>query len=169
MFDKKIFALLAITLLVALIPAASAASSNNASQAVTVTVKPTISISIDTPTLDFGALDADGLSTIKNTVLTSNSNVAIDVWTRALNFAPSGASALTLSDFAFSNGGAYTTYTNSYQMLFTNIPKAPKTGAAPTRTANQRITVPLGTDPGQYNSTVYYSAVVNGAAAPTLP
>ena len=169
MFDKKIFALLAMTLLIALIPAVSAASSNNASQAVTVTVKPTISISIDTNLVDFGSVDADGLSTIKNTVLTSNSNVAIDVWTRALNFVPSGASALTLTDFAFSNGGAYTTYTNSYQILFSNIPKAPKTGAAPTKTANQRITVPLGTDPGQYNSTVYYSAVVTGATAPKAP
>ncbi len=168
MFDKKIFALLAITLLVALIPAASAASSNNASQAVTVTVKPTISISINTPNLDFGALDADGLSTTKNTVLTSNSNVAIDVWTKALLFSPVNTDGLTLADFTFSNSTTFTAYTNSYQMLFSNMAKAPKNGVT-TGTANQRITVPLGTDPGNYTTTVYYSAVSKGAAAPTLP
>jgi len=133
-----------------------------------VTVKPTIAISVTSP-IDFGSLDADGSSTIYNTnVLTSTSNVAIDVWTRALNFSPTPTDALTLPNFAFQNGGTYTAFTNTYQKILTNIAKAPKGGSIPTN-ANLQITIPLGTAPTTYSTTVYYTAVQTGLPAPTTP
>ena len=63
MINKNIFVLLVIMVIMALTPISYGASANNSAQAVTVTVKPTIAISVTIP-VNFGSLDADGATTL---------------------------------------------------------------------------------------------------------
>lgn len=171
MINKKILGVMALALvmIVGACPA-FAAQQNNATQAVTVTVNPTLSISVNSP-VNFGSLDADGLTTTQTSTLTSKSNIAIDVWVRALNFQANQTAAdpLTLTDFTY--GASSTAFLNTYQLPtdLTNIGKAPKNSQI-AKTLALNINVPFGTSPATYNTTVYYAAVPHGqTTAPTTP
>lgn len=161
MINKKILGVMAFALvmIVGSCPA-FAASSSTATQTVIVNVNPTVAITV-TPLLNY-TVDADGSSNAKTSTITSTSNVAIDVYTKALAFTPSGTDSLTLNDFTY--GG--TAFTTSYAKMITALAKAPK-GSSTTSAQTLTVIAPLGTAPGTYNTTVTYTAVVNGATGPT--
>ena len=170
MMNKKIVGIMALVVMIFVgVCPAFAATSNSTSQTVTVKVNPTIAISVDTPSLDFGPIVPDGSSNTMTPLLTSKSNVAINVWIKALNFQSNNTATsddLNLTDFTFDG----TAFNGAYQLPteFTGLLKAPKKGAT-TASLPLKITVPVGTSPADYNSTIFYSAVQVGQLAPATP
>ena len=166
MMNKKIIGVmaLAVMMIVGVCPA-FAATSSTATQSVTVKVNPTVAIAVNSP-LDFGALDADGSSATRTTTVTSTSNVAIDVWTKATDFTYTGTETsdlLNLSDFTY--GASSTAFTTDYAKCLSNIAKAPKKGST-LATLDLKITAPVGTSAGTYDTSVTYTAVQKDAAKP---
>jgi len=155
-------------LLLGIAPASYAASSTSATQTVTVTVSSTVSITAPA-TITFGAVAADGSTYTQGDTISSTSNVAIDIYTKALAWTGGISSPLALTDFQFQNATLTNTiFTTSYQKVITNLAKAPKSGVI-TSSNNLLITVPFGTDPASYSTTIYDSAVSTGGTAPTSP
>lgn len=178
MMDKKILGIIMLTLImiVGAFPA-FAASSASSTQQVQVTVNPTIAIAAqwnggaNNSTIVLGSLDADGLTTTFNgEQLFTYSNVPIDVYTKASGDFSNGTNSIALSNFQYSGGsvGSATAFTTSYFKMYSNWAKAPVGGfnSAP---INLYLKVPFGTNPGNYSTTVYFSAVTANASAPTTP
>ena len=68
-------------------------------------------------------------------------------------------------------GGSVTTatvFTPNYSKIVDNWQKAPQ-GSFRVEPITLYLTVPLGTNPGSYQTTVYFSAVKHNAGAPTTP
>ncbi|MBP2046794.1 hypothetical protein [Methanobacterium aggregans] len=165
MMNKKIIGVmaLAIMMFVGVCPA-FAETSSTATQSVTVKVNPTVAITVNSP-LDFGALDADGSSNTLTTTVTSTSNVAIDVWTKAADFTYTGTETgdfLALTDFTY--GTSSTPFTTDYAKCLTMV-KAPKKSST-SSTLDLTITAPVGTSAGKYDTSVTYTAVQKDAAKP---
>jgi len=169
-------------IIVSAVPAFAASSSST--QTAQVTVSDTIAIAGtwagggNNSTINLGSLPADGLQATFNggasgEQIFTYSNVAIDVYTKASGDFAGGipADTITINNFLWSNGtstpAAFTTgYTGA--KVLNNIAKAPKSGST-AYPVNLYLTVPVGTNSGSYSTTVYFSAVKTGAAAPTTP
>lgn len=182
MMDKKILGIIMLTLImiVGAFPA-FAASSASSTQTVQVTVNPTIAIAAqwkggaNNSTITLGSYDADGLTTTftggaTGEQLFTYSNVPIDVYTKASGNFANGTNSIALSNFQYTgNVSGQTAFTLSYVKAFSNWAKAP-VGSYNVAPINLYLTVPFGTDPGNYSTTVYFSAVTAGnATAPTTP
>ncbi|MDP3035351.1 MAG: hypothetical protein Q8M97_09665 [Methanobacteriaceae archaeon] len=181
MMDKKILGIIMLTLImiVGAFPA-FAASSASSTQTVQVTVNPTISIAArwnsgeNNNTISLGSLDADDLTTtftggVNGEELFTYSNVPIDVYTKATGPLANGSNVIALTNFQYSgNVSGQTAFTTSYTKVFSNWAKAP-IGSYNVAPLNLYLKVPFGTNPGNYSTTVYFSAVGFDAAAPTTP
>lgn len=183
MMDKKILGItmFMLIMIVGAFPA-FAASSASSTQQVQVTVKPTIAIAANwnsganNSTIILGSLDADNLQNTWTGGATGEqlftfSNIAIDVYTKASGPLTTGSSNIALSNFLYSGGsiGTPTAFTTSYFKMYSNWAKAPQ-GGSNVAPINLYLTVPFGTDPGNYATTIYFSAVNAGnATAPTTP
>ncbi|PKL66539.1 MAG: hypothetical protein CVV28_10365 [Methanobacteriales archaeon HGW-Methanobacteriales-1] len=182
MMDKKILGIIMLTLImiVGAFPA-FAASSASSTQTVQVTVNPTISIAArwngggNNSTITLGSLDADDLTTTftggsSGEELFTYSNVPIDVYTKASGDFSDGTNSIALSNFQYSGGsvGSATAFTTSYFKMYSNWAKAP-IGSYNVAPINLYLKVPFGTTPGDYSTTVYFSAVTANASAPTTP
>ena len=169
-------ALIAIVfmVLISAVPTFAATSSN---QSVTVTVNPTIAISAawnsgaNNSTIALGALDADNMQkTFTGEVVTDASNIPIDVYVRALAANFQGPDTLGLNNFMYSGGSvsSATAFTTSYAKYYDNWAK-PNAGLPSTSAVTLYMTIPYGTGAGNYNNTVFFSAVTHGPTAPTTP
>ena len=97
------------------------------------------------------------------------SNVPIDVYTRAntdLTKTLATPFTILLSNFQYYNNvsSSLTPFTTAYVKTINNWAKAPKNGFLGTG-VNLQLTVPVGTQPGAYNNTIYFSAVQTGACS----
>lgn len=183
MMDKKILGIIMLTLImiVGAFPA-FAASDDSSTQTVQVTVNPTIAIAAqwkgggNNSTISLGSFDADGLTNNFNGGATGEqlftySNVPIDVYTRASGDFANGTNKIALSNFKYSGGtvGSAIAFTETYFKMYSNWAKAP-IGGFNSEPINLYLTVPFGTSPGNYSTTVYFSAVTAGnTTAPTTP
>lgn len=181
---KKIISIIGLTLIMLCSIIPSFAATQSSTQAVQVTVGPTISISAfwnsgaSNSTINLGNLIADGsinsyTGGASGQQLYTYSNVPIDVYTKAnADLTQSGTTpdTILLTNFQYYNNvsASLTPFTTSYVKTINNWAKAPKNGYLGTG-INLQLTVPIGTQPGSYNNTIYFSAVQAGQAAPTTP
>ena len=182
MLNKKIWGVmtLAIVMIVGACPAFAVTASST--QTVQVTVNPTIAIAAtwangaNNSTINLNSLDADGLQTTytggaSGEQLYTFSNVGVDVYTKAAAALTSGSNTIALTNFLYSGGSVSTptAFTTNYSKMYNNWAKAPQ-GSSNSAPINLYLTVPFGTAPGSYSTTVYFSAVQNGTTpAPTTP
>lgn len=168
MMNKKILGVMALALvmIVGACPA-FAAQQNSASHTVTVQVQPTISISVD-KNITMSVL-ADGVPASDTATITSLSNKEINVFMTASAMLKDGGAStdaddLGLGDIAFlttstyGGSGASGFLSTGNTPVYTNLPKASK-GGSTSFTNKFTVTAPFGTNPGNYNTTVTYSAV----------
>ena len=154
---------------------------NSSTQPVKVSVSPTIAIATtwnsgaNNSTINLGSLTADGLQKTYNggksgEQLFTFSNMAVDVYTRASGPLSSGTDTITLTNFRYRGGsvGTARAFTTRYYKLYNNWAKAPVTGPR-VASINLYLTVPVGTSPGNYSTTVYFAAVKHNAMAPIAP
>jgi len=182
MINKKVIGIVALVLLIigGAIPA-FAASTTSSTQTVQVTVNPNIAIAArwaggaNNSTINLGSLDADGAQTLftggaSGEQLLTYSNIKIDVYTKAAGNFANGTNSIALSNFLFRGGNVSTAtaFTTSYFKIVDNWDKAPQ-GGSNIANIDLFLTVPFGTEPGNYTNTVYFSAVQHNAAAPTTP
>ncbi len=166
MMNKKILGVisLALILMVGAMPA-FAADTDTKTQQVQVTVGDTVAIKVywngaENGIINLGTLAADDATTpFTGETIRTYSNVDIDVWTRLAGNFMNGTNTLEMSNFKFGNTTADTAYTDTYQQLFDNWNKAPKNPGYDTKNVNFSLKVPFGTDPGNYSTTVYFTAV----------
>lgn len=171
---KNMMALIAIVFMV-LIGAVPAFAATSSTQTAQVTVSDTVAItalfgSTVNGTISMGTLSADGLqTTVNGELLRTYSNVNVDVYTKSSGDLTGGSPAdtITLSNFVYNNG-TDNAFTNSYVKMITNWNKAPKSSYTE-QALPLKITIPVGTNPGTYTTTVYFSAVKTGNTAPTTP
>lgn len=182
MKNKNIIGIMAFALVIVVGACpAFAAQTTSATQQVQVTVNPTIAIAAtwnnkgNNSTIDLGALDADGLQTTftggaSGEQLYTYSNVPIDVYTRASGDLASGSNTIALSNFLYKDStGAQKEFTQTYAKIHENWAAATQSGPNK-ESVDLALTVPFGTAAGNYNSTVYFSAVQKGtSSAPSTP
>lgn len=184
MMNKKIIGVMALALvmIVGACPA-FAATSASSTQPVQVTVDDTIAIAAtwsnggNNSTIDLGALTADGIQKTftggaTGEMLYTYSNVPIDVYTRASGALTSGSNTIALSNFLYKGGSATTAtaFTQSYVKMYEDWNKAPLDPGYDDEAIDLSLTVPFGTSPGTYSSTVYFSAVKSDSTtAPSTP
>lgn len=155
MISKKLGMMaVAFMILFATTPAFAATT---ASQSVSVTVAPTIAITIDSNALTYN-IDANGLGSTQNFNVRSLSNVKTDMAITASALStPAGSDPLGLSDFTWvATGGNSGSLSTGSQTLISNVAKAPKNGFTAVPVA-LTITAPVGTDPGAYSTTITYT------------
>jgi len=159
----------------------SAAQSTSSTQPVQVIVNDAVAISA---TWDSGPRDSainlgsrvpDGSQTpfpggSDGEQLFTYSSVKIDVYTKASGPLTSGSNSIALTNFRYMGGSVTTAtvFTPNYSKIVDNWQKAPQ-GSFRVEPITLYLTVPLGTNPGSYQTTVYFSAVKHNAGAPTTP
>lgn len=172
---------LALVMIVGACPAFAATTSST--QTVQVTVNPTIAIAAtwangnNNSTIALGSLAADGLQTtftggLGGEQLFTYSNEPIDIYTKASGPLANGANNIALSNFLYSGGSTATptAFTTNYFKMFGAWGAAPQTPGYNSTPINLYLTVPFGTVPTSYSTTVYFSAVNAGnLTAPTAP
>lgn len=180
---NKNFILLTILifLLVSCTSPAFAAQSTSSTQPVQVIVNDAVAISATwnsgprDSTINLGSVLPDGS---QNTYaggatgeqLYTYSSVKIDVYTKTSGPLTSGSNSIALTNFRYMGGSVTTTtaFTTNYYKIYDNWQKAPQ-GGSRVAPINLYLTVPLGTNPGSYNNTIYFSAVKHNAGTPTTP
>ena len=184
MKNKNIIGIMALALVIVVgaCPAFAAQTTSSATQQVQVTVDPTVAIAAtwnnkgNNSTIDLGALDADGLQTTFNggasgEQLYTYSNVPIDVYTRASGDLASGSNTIALTNFLYKDSTGTATqkaFTQTYAKIHEGWAAASQSGPN-IDSVDLALTVPFGTASGNYTSTVYFSAVQTGQAAPSTP
>ena len=159
MMEKKIMGLMVMVFLMTFTCATTAFAASTANQAVSVTVAPTLAIDVDQPTITFGTIPADGVtSTTRSYNVRSQSNVATDMTIIAAALTkPAGTDPLALTDFSWVATGGHTgTLSTASQSLIQNVAKAPK-GGSTSVPVSLSVIAPLGSDPGAYSTTITYS------------
>ena len=150
-----------------LISVAPIFAAQETSQTAKVTVTDTIAIEAlfgGTQNADIilGNLAADNAQvTVNGEVIRTRSNVAIDVTTRtsgALSDSSTPANTIALTNFLYDGDSANQQFTTGNTAVFTNWVKAPKATGYADKTLPLKITIPYGTDPGTYTTTVYFTA-----------
>lgn len=150
-------------------------------QTVQVTISNAISITAfwnggaNNNTINLGSLAADNIQRTfpggaSGEQIRTYSNTAIDVYTRAAGNLQSGSNSIALTNFQYSGGtiSLPTSFTVNYFKMYDNWASAPQ-GGSNTAPVNLYMTVPYGTSPGTYTTTIYFSAVAHGASPPTSP
>jgi hypothetical protein len=184
MKNKNIIGIMALAVVIVMGACpAFAAQTTSATQQVQVTVNPTIAIAAtwnsgaNNSAINLGALDADGLQTpfaggASGEQLYTYSNIPIDVYTRASGDLTSGKNIIALSNFLYKDStgtNAQTAFTQTYAKIHGNWDAASQSGPK-VDSVDLALTVPFGTAAGNYNSTVYFSAVSAGTTpAPSTP
>jgi hypothetical protein len=174
MNKNKILGIITIIFMV-LVSAVPVFAATSTTQTAQVTVSDTIAIeaffnSVQNANINLGSIVADGnTNTVNGESLVTKSNVRIDVYTRASGNFAGGIipDTIALSNFRWSIGSP-TPYTNAYVKVIDDWAKAPKGGSL-SQAVTFDIAAPVGTEPGDYTTTVYFSAVKHNAAAPTTP
>lgn len=115
-------------------------------------------------TINLGSLEADGLQKswnggINGEQILSYSNVKIDVYTRASGNLTSGNSSIPLNKFLYRGGNISTptSFETNYTQIIDGWSKAQ--GSPNVAPINLYLTVPYGTEPGTYTTTIYFMAV----------
>lgn len=182
MKNKNIIGIMALAVVIVMGACpAFAAQTTSATQQVQVTVNPTIAIAatwnsgVNNSAINLGALDADGLQNTfaggaKGEQLYTYSNIPIDVYTRASGDLTSGSNTIALSNFLYKDSdGAQKEFTPTYAKIHEGWAAATQSGPNK-ESVDLALTVPFGTAAGNYNSTVYFSAVSAGTTpAPSTP
>ncbi len=183
MKNKNIIEIMALALVIVVgaCPAFAAQTTSSATQQVQVTVDPTVAIAAtwknggNNSTIGLGPLDADGLQTTFNggasgEQLYTYSNVPIDVYTRASGDLASSSDSIALKNFLYTDStGAQKEFTPTYAKIHEGWAAATQSGPNK-ESVDLALTVPFGTAAGNYNSTVYFSAVQKGtSSAPSTP
>ena len=163
---KNMMGLITIVFMV-LISAVPTFAAQTTTQTATVTVSDTIAIEAlfsgtQNADITLGTLAADNAqTTVSGEVIRTRSNVAIDVSTRASgDFSDGGtpANTIALSNFLYDGDTANHVFTTGNTAVFTNWAKAPKATGYADKSVPLKITIPYGTDPGTYTTTVYFTA-----------
>ncbi len=155
MINKKV-GMLAVAFMI-LCAATPAFAATTATQSVSVTVNPTIAITVDNNALTY-TLNADGVGSTQNFNVQSRSNVKTDISIIASALStPTGSDPLVLGNFAWvATGGNSGVLSTTSQALITNVNKAPKNGYTSVPVA-LTVNAPIGTDPGAYSTTITYT------------
>jgi hypothetical protein len=161
---------LVILMFILLISMGYVVASQDQSLPVQVTVNSQVAITAnwnstgDNSTINLGSLEADGFQKswnggINGEQIFSYSNVKIDVYTRASGDLTSGNSSIPLNKFLFTGGdiSTPTPFATNYTQIIDDWSKAQ--GNPNTAPITLYLTVPYGTEPGKYNTTVYFTAV----------
>lgn len=166
MTKKNMMGLITVVFMV-LICAVPAFAEDQTTQTAKVTVDPTVAIEsyfagVKNGQIDLGTVKADGLrSTPVSGELRTLSNVNIDLKTYVSgNFeGGSPADTISFSNFRWGAGATPTTdYTTTAATVLTNWAKAPK-GSYNSQAISFDIFAPVGTNPGDYTTTVYFTAI----------
>ena len=179
---KKLISVIGLSLIMLCSVFPAFAATQSSTQPVQVTVGNTVSIAAfwnggaNNSTITLGTLIADGsvnsfAGGASGEQIYTYSNVPIDVYTKAnADLNQSGVDTILLSNFQYYNNvtSSLTPFTTAYVKTISTWAKAPKNGYLGTG-VNLQLTVPVGTQPGAYNNTIYFSAVSAGGAAPTTP
>jgi len=101
----------------------------------------------------------------------SYSNVAIDLYVKALGDLANGTNTISLSNLKYGDYGASvskTSFTTAYAKVLEGWgPPAPL--GSLTVPVDLYLTVPLAARPGLYTTTIFHAAVQAGGTAPTTP
>lgn len=123
----------------------------------------------DNSTINLGSVEADNAQNawvggIYGEQLFSYSNVKIDVYTRASGNLTDGNKSIPLSNFLYQGGdvGIVTPFSMNYTRLIDDWDKV-KLGIPDIVPINMYLTVPFGTEPGNYTTTIYFSAVAHNS------
>ena len=126
-------------------------------------------------TINLGSVLPDGSQNIYAGGVTGEqlytySSVKIDVYTKASGPLTSGSNTIALTNFRYMGGSVTTAtaFTTNYYKIYDNWQKAPQ-GGFRVEPITLYLTVPLGTNPGNYNNEICFSAVKHNAGAPTTP
>jgi hypothetical protein len=150
---KKLGVLLAALVLVA--GMSYAAFAENATLNVSVNAVPKLTITVSTPSVNFGNLEPETPTTIANAVtVTVKSNRPFDYSYTATDFS-SGADTYTIGilEYAPAGSGSFTAFSNA-GTLATNEGKGVKTYSY-----DYRINIPYDMAAGAYSATITYTAV----------
>ncbi len=169
---------LGLLILVTFLSLGSVAAAGEQALTVRVNVNSNVAISTnwnsgkDNYTITLGSVEADNsqntwVGGIYGEQLFSYSNVKIDVYTRASGNLTDGNKSIPLSNFLYQGGnmGTATSFSTNYTQVIDDWDK-PHHGIPNVTPINMYLTVPFGTEPGNYITTVYFSAVAHNSPAP---
>lgn len=127
---------------------------------------------VDNSTMSLGSVQADNaqntwIGGIYGEQLFSYSNVKIDVYTRASGNLTDGNKSIPLSNFLYQGGdiGTATSFSTNYTRVIDDWDKTHQ-GNSNVAPINMYLMVPFGTEPGNYTTTVYFTAVAHNSPAP---
>ncbi|SCG85336.1 putative protein [Methanobacterium congolense] len=180
---NKNFILLTILifLLVSCASPAFAVQSTSSTQPVQVTINDAVAISAtwnsgaNNSAINLGSVLPDGSQNTytggtSGEQLFTYSSVMIDVYTKASGPLTGGSNSIALTNFRYMGGSVTTAraFTTNYYKIYDNWQKAPQ-GGSRVAPITLYLNVPLGTNPGSYQTTIYFSAVKHNAGTPTTP
>lgn len=174
MVDKKI-GLIALVFMVFLGTAPAFAISDSATQPVQVTVSPTVAITAfwnslgENSTISLGSWPADNLEKTftggaTGEQLKTYSNVPINVTVLASgNFAGPGSDVIPIGNFYYLDSSGTNTKTPFSSTTATNVhmgwAKAPQNPGYLTDSIDLYLTIPFGTAPGSYSTSITFQAL----------
>lgn len=134
-------------------------SLSNATYAIQLTVNPT--------SVSFGNVVPDGSSYYNQSTLVVKSSTDVDLYVK-VNGPFSGSNGtipLQYFKYQFNNSGNFNNFDTTSSLLVANLYK-PSQGGPDVFPINYMLTVPMGTNIGNYTTIVTYSAVDSGSLAP---
>ena len=127
-----------------------------------------VDITVSPAAMDFGSTIPDGSTLTFNGTIDTKSNEVIDVYTWASGDLTNGSNIIALNPnfaYRYNNTGSFIHLSTSPTLVINNWPSDPS-GHRPPMIINYQLTVPFGTEPGVYTTTVYTAAVSSGNLAP---
>ena len=127
-----------------------------------------VDITVSPAVINFGNTLPDGSTLTFNGTIDTKSNENIDVYTWASGDLTNGSNIITLNHnfvYRYNDTGSFIQLSTTPTLVINNWPSDPS-GHKPPIDINYQLTVPFGTEPGIYTTTVYTAAVSSGDLAP---
>lgn len=127
-----------------------------------------VDITVSPTAMDFGSTMPDGSTLTFNGTIDTKSNEIVDVYTWASGDFTNGSNIIALNPnfaYRYNNTGSFIPLSTSPTLVINNWPSDPS-GHRPPMSIDYQLTVPFGTEPGVYTTTVYTAAVSSGNLAP---
>lgn len=127
-----------------------------------------VDIIVSPAAINFGTTLPDGSTLTFNGTIDTKSNENIDVYTWVSSDLTSGSNIIALNPnfvYRYNNTGPFIPLSTTPTLVIDNWPSDPS-GHRPPLNINYQLTVPFGTEPGVYTTTVYTAAVSARSLAP---
>lgn len=126
-----------------------------------------VDITVSPSTMNFGSTIPDGSTLTFNGTIDTKSNENIDVYTWASGDFTNGSNIIALNPnlvYKYNNTGSFIPLSTTPTLVINNWLSDPS-GHRPPMNINYQLTVPFGTEPGVYTTTIYTAAVSSGNLA----